>query len=143
MRALTADYDVTTYAWKFNLPGCMRLWPFYFWVVSTGDTGLGLGRVNLVCVATERSLLTTSTLLQQVKNKHLLCLPPGCADHERVTLRALHTYLGQTVPLLRRACPWCKRALVVVVVVMRVMMHMALQSTSLLGGMQKRPAVQI
>jgi hypothetical protein len=32
----------------------------------------GLGRVNLVCVATERSLLTTSTLLQQVKNKHLL-----------------------------------------------------------------------
>jgi hypothetical protein len=72
MRALTADYDVTTYAWKFNLPGCMRLWPFYFWVVSTGDTGLGLGRVNLVCVATERSLLTTSTLLQQVKNKHLL-----------------------------------------------------------------------
>jgi hypothetical protein len=63
MRALTADYDVTTYAWKFNLPACMRLWPFYFWVVSTGDTGLGLGRVNLVCVATERSLLTTSTLL--------------------------------------------------------------------------------
>ena len=74
MRALTADYDVTTYAWKFNLPACMRLWPFYFWVVSTGDTGLGLGRVNLVCVATERSLLTTSTLLQQVKNKHLLPL---------------------------------------------------------------------
>ena len=72
MRALTADYDVTTYAWKFNLPACMRLWPFYFWVVSTGDTGLGLGRVNLVCVATERSLLTTSTLLQQVKNKHFL-----------------------------------------------------------------------
>ena len=65
MRALTADYDVTTYAWKFNLPGCMRLWPFYFWVVSTGDTGLGLGRVNLVCVATERSILTISTLLQQ------------------------------------------------------------------------------
>jgi hypothetical protein len=28
--------------------------------------------VNLVCVATERSLLTTSTLLQQVKSKHLL-----------------------------------------------------------------------
>ena len=26
---------------------------------------------NLVCGATERSLLTTSTLLQQVKNKHL------------------------------------------------------------------------
>jgi hypothetical protein len=25
-------------------------------LVSTGDTGLGLGRVNLVCVATERSL---------------------------------------------------------------------------------------
>ena len=72
MRALTADYDVTTYAWKFNLPACMRLWPFYFWVVSTGDTGLGLGRVNLVCVATERSLLTTSTLLQQVLYKHLL-----------------------------------------------------------------------
>jgi hypothetical protein len=32
---------------------------------------------------------------------------------------------------------------VVVVVVMRVMLHVGLQSTSLLGGMQKRPAVQI
>jgi hypothetical protein len=41
----------------FPSPACMRLWPFSFWVVSTGDTGLGLGRVNLVCVATERSLL--------------------------------------------------------------------------------------
>jgi hypothetical protein len=40
-----------------------------------GDTGLGLGRANLVCVATERSFLTTSTLLQQVKNKHLLLQP--------------------------------------------------------------------
>jgi hypothetical protein len=28
---------------------------------STGDTWLGLGRVNLVCVATERSLLTQIT----------------------------------------------------------------------------------
>jgi hypothetical protein len=39
------------------------------------DTRKGVGRVNLVCVATERSLLTTSTLLQQVKNKHLLGKP--------------------------------------------------------------------
>ena len=87
MRALTADYDVTTYAWKFNLPACMRLWPFYFWVVSTGDTGLGLGRVNLVCVATERSLLTTSTLLQQVKNKHLLLLLLLYTEHRDVPTR--------------------------------------------------------
>jgi len=31
--------------------------------------------------------------------------------------------------------------MMVMVVVMRVMMQVALQSTSLLGGMQKRPAV--
>ena len=60
-----------------------------------------------------------------------------------VTLRALHTLAKPC------RCSWervrgAKRVMmVVVVVVMRVMMHMALQSTSLLGGMQKRPAVQI
>ena len=51
----------------------MRFVAFYFWVVSTGDIGLGLGRVNLVCVATERSLLTTSTVQQVKKGRMYGC----------------------------------------------------------------------
>jgi hypothetical protein len=43
--------------------------PAYFWFNHASLIPLLLQRV-----ATERSLLTTSTLLQQVKNKHLLLL---------------------------------------------------------------------